>query len=256
MKRLIKSAALVMGAALLSQVSAHAQASLYGAPGDLILGFTGGTGGNDYIVDLGQPNLAPGAHTSLSNPNFTSGALSAAGFSTVSGANAGVVSSDLGAGGPQFVYLSTAHNGHPAVGTSNGGQIGAGSGIVSSLAMDSTLTATIARNDPGQTAWSEIIAQNPTTGGTAVPGNFTFQMGDNPMTTISGTSLVEDIWNSTSTPGAYHLLGTLTVNFGGANPVATFDAAAPVPEPSTYGLIAGAGLLLVSLRRQFSAKNA
>jgi len=256
MKRLVKSAAFVMSAALLSQAAAHAQANLYATPGDLILGFVGGTASTDYIVDLGQPNLTPGSHTSLSNPNFTSAALSAAGFSSVSGANAGVVSSDLGAGGNPYVYLSTAHGSHPAVGTSSSGQIGAGSGIVSSLAMDSTLTATISTTDPQNTAWSEIIARSPTVGGTAVPGNFAFQMGDNPMTTISGTTLVEDIWNSTTTPGAYHLLGTLTVNFGGANPVATFDAVTAVPEPSTYGLIAGAGLLLVSLRRQFSAKSA
>jgi hypothetical protein len=54
-----------------------------------------------------------------------------------------------------------------------------------------------------------------------------------------------------STPSsAFTLEGTLNLDFTGASPVADFTPA-PVPEPSTYGLLAGAGLLLLALRRQF-----
>jgi hypothetical protein len=253
MNRLIKFAVCAAGLALLSE-AARAQVNFWGNPGDLILGFTGGTAGNDYVVDLGAPLLTPGAHTDLS-ANLTSAGLSGAGFASIVGANAGVVSGDLGAGGPVFVYTSTAHGATPTP-TGNGGQIAAGSSIVSGLPLNANLTAAIAASSGSGNSWSEIIAQSASAGGTSVPGNFTFQMGQNPMSTFTGTTLLEDIWSSTSTPGAYTLLGTLTLNLSGASPVVGFDAAGAVPEPGTCGLIAGAGLLLFSLRRQFTRKKA
>jgi hypothetical protein len=44
-------------------------------------------------------------------------------------------------------------------------------------------------------------------------------------------------------------LGTFTLDNTGT---VTFNA---VPEPSAYGIIAGAGLLVVSLRNRFSKKQ-
>jgi hypothetical protein len=66
-------------------------------------------------------------------------------------------------------------------------------------------------------------------------------------------NLWEDILPSGSGAGTWTLVGTITLNFSGATPVITFDQAA-VPEPATYGALAGFGLLALSLRRQFGRK--
>ena len=50
-------------------------------------------------------------------------------------------------------------------------------------------------------------------------------------------------------------IGTASGNLSSAD--LTYDPAVPVPEPASYGLLAGAGLLVLGLRRQFtSARNA
>jgi len=47
-----------------------------------------------------------------------------------------------------------------------------------------------------------------------------------------------------------------TIETGSSVSVVFDPASVAVPEPSTYGLIAGAGLLAVSLRNKLSRKNA
>jgi hypothetical protein len=56
--------------------------------------------------------------------------------------------------------------------------------------------------------------------------------------------------------GAFSEIGTITIDV--PTDTVTFNGidSAPVPEPTTYGLLAGAGLLLVGVRRQFVKKNA
>ena len=43
---------------------------------------------------------------------------------------------------------------------------------------------------------------------------------------------------------------------GNNHDILTYGAVSAVPEPGTYGLLAGAGLLVMTLRRQFVSKTA
>jgi hypothetical protein len=59
--------------------------------------------------------------------------------------------------------------------------------------------------------------------------------------------------HGTSTTVSY--VGDVTLDFTGSGLIATYDAA-PVPEPTTDALLAGAGVLAFAFRRQFIRKNA
>ena len=79
------------------------------------------------------------------------------------------------------------------------------------------------------------------------------QANFNPNTTISGT-VYEDLWQTKNSIISSELyLGYFTFNFSDpASPVVTWTPAySVVPEPATYGCLAGAVLLLVTLRPQF-----
>jgi hypothetical protein len=74
----------------------------------------------------------------------------------------------------------------------------------------------------------------------------------------SSDILTEDLWTSTlgtsGTP-AFTYDGYLTINLSGAGDISyTSDVVSAVPEPATYGLLSGAGMLLLGLRRQFCRK--
>jgi hypothetical protein len=70
---------------------------------------------------------------------------------------------------------------------------------------------------------------------------------------------VLDLWNET---GSTHSLGawtfdgtvTLTLNSEDESLSAVYDYANPAPEPSTYSIFGGLGLLLFSLRRKLTGK--
>jgi len=116
------------------------------------------------------------------------------------------------------------------------------------------------------TSWSQLIAADSShPGGNAnnfsanVWGVGTGTTGTTPMSTFGASKIVvEQLWEDVlpaSGNGAWVLLGSLTIDFSGGTPSITFDQAA-VPEPTTYGALAGAGLLVLSLRRQFGRKTA
>lgn len=215
-------------------------------PGDLILGFTGGA--NNYIADLGQ---LTGGHQDLSG-GINLATFNAAGYSTgasISGKNAGFVGSDIGLDPRTYIFATVAHgSGAPPTPTAQG-SIQQASGNVSAV-----LLGNVSPSDAQ--SWSQLIAQNSTTAG-GNGNNFTQNAAVNPLQTFNGTVLVEDLWKNDATSGAqpWTELGTLTLNFGGATPTVTFDPVA-VPEPATYGILAGAGLLALSVRRQLGRKSA
>jgi hypothetical protein len=81
----------------------------------------------------------------------------------------------------------------------------------------------------------------------------------------TSSTVVEDLFEETSVNGtrsAWTYVGEITFDFTGsaADPLnsVVFDPAGEVavPEPTTYGLLAGASMLLMALRRQFMAKVA
>ena len=98
-------------------------------------------------------------------------------------------------------------------------------------------------------SWNTQIA--PTTGN---PNNFLGLTGYNPNGIATSSVIVEDLYKGVNSGGTVSMnyVGYFTFDNTGASPSFGFTPSAfvPVPEPATYGLMAGVGLLLLSLRRQ------
>ena len=87
-------------------------------------------------------------------------------------------------------------------------------------------------------------------------GTFQSNTGLNPDSLIGTSSvLYEDLWynSDTSSRGTtgFTYEGYFTLDFTGSNPGVTFT---PVPEPAALSIFAGAGLLLLTLRRRMTGK--
>jgi hypothetical protein len=97
---------------------------------------------------------------------------------------------------------------------------------------------------------------------TIQPGSSTFYGtgGVNPAVAIPASGIVyEDLWevvgSSSAQTAADIYEGYFAFN-ANTDSLTFTGAAVSVPEPTTYGLLAGAGLLVVSLRNQFRRKQA
>lgn len=240
------------GAAILSQAAQAQDVSTDANPGDLILGLNK-SGASDYIIDLGA---ITGSHVDFSSRLNLSTFTAQFGASPV-GVNAGVVGGDIGLVTPQFVYTTTAFGASAPTKPTTQAQVQLASGNVSGLAMDPSLSIVVAPSVAN--SWSASIALNPTSPGTTAANNFVGNMpGANPLQTFGSSKILkEDLWQDTNPAtgtAPWQKLGTLTFDLSGASPSITFDAVA-VPEPTTYGLVAGAGLLVLSLRRRLSGKT-
>lgn len=112
----------------------------------------------------------------------------------------------------------------------------------------------------GSSSWDSLVEVSPTQAGTSLSlGSISGSSTGLFMDTAVGGQYSEQVYLASTTDGSTVAgvtdLGTLTVNL--SNDTWQFNGAAvAVPEPSTYGLLAGAGLLLVGVRRQFTRKNA
>jgi hypothetical protein len=98
----------------------------------------------------------------------------------------------------------------------------------------------------------------------ATSGSWTSELGTiagNPVQALTGGTITETLWEETrpsllGAPSAWTDIGTLAID-ANANTVTFTGLDAPtVPEPSTYGLIGVAGLVLVSFRNKLSRKQA
>jgi len=245
MNKLAKLAVVIAGLALVSQVANAAN-------NDLILGFNGNGSANDYVINLGNA-------TSLFSSSSVVDLSSDFNMTTFNSTFSSVNGTKMGAGGgtsslnPVFFF------------TQLRGAAGDPSTALS-LTPPSITTTTAS----GAASQFNGISPFPAAGTgqlmtSANAGSFTSQMttlfnntGLNPSFAIGSGVIYEDLWQATKTTGTsttWKYEGYLTFDTTGANALLTFTPTA-VPEPSTYGLFGGAGVLALAVRRQFRRKTA
>jgi hypothetical protein len=257
--------ALLAALGIISATSGYAQY----ADGDLLLGFTSTGANKDYTFDLGQIS------SFTANEQLGSG-ISWSVFSSAFGANnvaVGAVGADttgnVDPSGGQTIWTSVLRSTQPV--TSSGVAGSSTPSATSQLAMDAQT------GDPGGVTQNPAVTQN---GGTVVgntwgdliatgvgtPGTLGSSWASgihNPMVALgtgsAGGAVNLDIYTATddNNVNTYTYAGDLQINITSSGASVIWDPTlAAVPEPTTYGLLAGFGLLAVALRNQFSRKNA
>lgn len=275
MNKLTKTAIVAAGFALAAQ-------GAFATGGDLILSVNDNSaspaGSTEFTMDLGSltsiealgPNGDLNGFVSTFNgyndANLTAGLnIGAVGGLTGQG---GALNPGIGnyllitaqrTGGGSYTSQGTEANPSP---TPNASEIsGAGSIAAGTITQGNNVSTS------GSASFSTLIAQTPSLGGANATKNWVEQGGDNPLTSMTGSSIVLDVFQdkqttkgSTGAVTGYQYIGDLTFTYDptGANAATlTWDAESPsVPEPTTYGLFAGVGLLVLSVRRQLTGKIA
>jgi hypothetical protein len=280
MKNHLYRSALVAALGLAGATAAHAQT--VPNTGDLVIGFTSTAAGvtQDYFVDIGQFSALTSPNDNLSSLLSFSTLQSVFGSALTSGnVNVGVIGADSVNGllwdtskrnsGPFTPDYTVANSTAP--GTPTSGQLSAAQSTAGGLNVGPS-GGSVGYAKSNNDSWSSLIAQKPgaksdsTAYGTLGINSFAAQVS-NPMATVAadgsgGFTVNLDLYgdnNNNGTTGRKFLYdGYFSMDYNTTSDSLSlvFDPAAAVPEPGTYGLLAGAGLLLVALRRQFTAKNA
>ncbi|MDB6110240.1 MAG: hypothetical protein JWR69_1990 [Pedosphaera sp.] len=214
MKTSIKKLLMAIAASAVLASTAHA------ASGDLLVGFEHGSG-NTYVFNLGQfSTLSNGQQWNLGSQ------LAAAGFN-VSTPGSGVNFGVIGYNNLNSTLYSTLSLADSA------------SDYNSAKASVNTMNA----NDHTQLYGSGLDWFSQTENPILVGGNWTAATGQNPNTTQPGAATLNSYALDSSSTASYFDFtlgtdGTLTYGIVAA------------PEPSTYGLMAGLGLLMLAFRRK------
>lgn len=261
MKKLTTTAILVGGAILASQ-SAFAQTVV---PNDLYLGFQNYTGGAgaDYIINLGAASGIVGGTSVVDLSSY----FSLSDFNSVLGTSSSMMGGVVGGnqnGSAINPYdnfatqLRVGGAGNPAIpGSDLSGVLLSSSGDSGAFSDLGSLNAPAAGTGILDTTKSW---QNSVENGTQTINTFWSATGVNPDSPVAASGvLYEDLWQ-TSSPGGfssypYQYLGYFTLDLSSSSPSLTFTPQA-VPEPSVLGMLGGASLLLLTLRRRLSNKNA
>jgi hypothetical protein len=228
---------------------------------DLILGLRTTGGANDLEVNVGQASLYYGASSSFLVPGVTAADINATfgNFNNVLWSVGGAVRT--GDGGDTAIPVSTlwVTRARTDVNSQSTPWIRQSSGA---LAPSATKIASVGANYGGQTPTANSPTAAVIPDGSAQSyhtfvgtGNYggSFQGNVENLTpaSFSSGSSVSDLYEIRPGSGASTYLGYFS--FAGGTDQLTF---VPVPEASTYGLIAGAGLLILSLRHQFRRNQA
>ena len=254
----------ILAAVLGLTVASVAQA---GSETDILLGLTDLAGPssaqNDYTLDIG-------AQSGFTTMSIQSGLIASGDISTAFGSDANYANDVLGTliGSqntglyPESLYLTTAGT-LPATATPTG--FGTMTGDIQGVS-SSASSSTIQSVSAGATSQNGLTFEvAPTAGNNSYSGSYSASIGQtlglNPFVQASSGIITEDLYleqetksGLTKTVGDFSELGVVTINLN--NDTWSYSGVDAVPEPTTYSLIAGAGFLLVGLRRQFAKKNA
>lgn len=271
MNKLTKNSIVAAGLALAIQ-SAHAANN-----NDVFFSVNNNDGGGstEFTVNLGSILTFTGPNDNLSS--FVSSFNTQYASATASGLNVGAAGGQNGQGGlsnpgaGNDVFLTTLRLG-------GGSYTTAGTeGAPSILPNSSTIAeagglgvgynnfgANLSTSDPNG-SFTQQFATDPNTAGKASPNWVSDLGGDNPLSTMTGSTITLDLWSDTQTSGTGATTGwvyegdlTFTVDPTGDTPATLVWDTAPVPEPSTASLFGGIGfgLLGLSLRRKLRSQNA
>lgn len=266
MSKFTKLAIATAGAALALQ-------GAFAANNDLILSINNNSGSpagsTEFTVNLGQlssftaPNYDLSSFMSTFNSSFTSAGASGLNVGVVGGQNGQGGFGNAGVGNDVFTTtLRTGGGSYTSAGSSAPGSAPSSSFIANAGGIAGGFTGFGPNNAiSDSTSFSSLIAKDPTTAGTAA-NSFIGYLGtaDDPLHTMTGSTITLDLWKDTQTSSGgatsgWTYQGTLTFDTSGAQPSLTFDAA-PVPEPSIASLFVGAGVLSFLLRRKLRLGNA
>ena len=245
MKTILKTAVLASAGLALASGSAFAIGVSY-ANDDVLLSFRKAGSANDLVVDLGQVSQFQTAVSfDLSTVGLTSADLLSTFNNNLSGVIWSVWAGDAVNQSPIYATRSTLTPFTPEPASSLAQAIGAVNsygnndvgGPLGTLVTGSTTEYTVSPTATyGFTKYQ----------GTAGKINGKFEAS----TDVSGTSGYFFDVGITGTPTVY--LGDFTLN--SANGDMMWNGS--VPEPATYGVLAGFGVLALALRRQLSRKSA
>jgi hypothetical protein len=253
MNKLTKAVLLSAAVALANQ-AARAQLS----PGDLILGFSPAataSSGNDYVIDLGQvPTGNQVTHlgslvdfTTFNSTFTTANQLAQVGIIDGFGINGTTGDYDI-------ISVARVESGNPGAAGTETPPAKPSTG--SRVTQAATAMSVITPGTPSITSSTSSFFQSTKVNGATFANNLQVD----PRVSFSSTVALDlyKTLRSGAASLAYAYVGQLDIDlssFSMTTP-ATVDFipagfVSAVPEPATFGVIAGAGLLLLSLRRQF-----
>jgi hypothetical protein len=259
MKNLYK-AVLLAALGLASVTAAQAQS-------DMLLGFNDAGGDvsadsayqNDYVIDLGAISgfTATSTYSGSINQTTFDSAFVTPDSNWASEVAVGVAAENNAVSPKQIYVSSTSTPGSQSTSRFNN--------ILSDASGIATGEYTTASGGSATTGWSYNVGVAP--GNPAALNGNAFGNGavieqegiTGEEQFLSGGDATFNLYEAVSTGSthAFTELGTFTIDANdGVDTISYSGINASVPEPTTYGIFAGAGLLLIALRRQFSVKNA
>jgi hypothetical protein len=213
---------------------------------------------NDYLIDLG-------AYTAFTVNSTVTTTINSSLFAAAFGADANALNNVAVGAVAAGTYANNTING-ATTGTyvySTGSPFAASTAKWNNAHAQGSITWPATGPSAGSVTsptWSFDVAQSSTVND--ANGNGVANSIGNPLSNLSSGTATLTLFSSTlvtglgHTPSAFSELGTITIDANNDTITFTGVNVSAVPEPTTYGAFAGAGLLLLGLRRQFASKLA